>query len=85
MVKGVTTMTNQKVWDATKVGTWLDAKFHDEETGEIFLVEFTKEEGEDIEDFIARCQEVADENFSAAKFDCLCSGLEADYLGYDTY
>ena len=78
-------MTNQKVWELTKVGTWLDAKFHDEETGEIFLVELKKEAGEDIEDFIARCQEVADENFSDAEFCGLCSGLEADYLGYDTY
>ena len=78
-------MTTQQVWECTKVGEWLDAKFYDEETGEIFLVEWKREEGEDIEDFIQRCQDTADENFSDARFVCLCSGLEAEYLGYDTY
>ena len=78
-------MTTQQVWEITKVGEWLDAKFYDEETGEIFLVELRKEDGEDIEDFISKCQEVADDNFSAARFCNLCSGLEAEYLGYDTY
>ena len=78
-------MTTEQVWECTKVGEWLDAKFHDVETGEIFLVEWKKEEGEDIEDFIARCQETADENFSNAQFCGLYSGLEAEYLGYDTY
>ena len=78
-------MTTQQVWDTTKIGTWLDAKFQDEETGEIFFVELKKEDGEDIEDFIQRCQDTADENFADARFCCLCSGLEAEYLGYDTY
>ena len=78
-------MTTEQVWECTKVGEWLDAKFHDVETGEIFLVEWKREEGEDIEDFIQRCQDTADENFSDARFVCLCSGLEAEYLGYDTY
>ena len=78
-------MLNELVWFKTKVGEWLDAKFYDEESGEIFLVELKKEDGEDMEDFIARCQEVADENFEAPQFCGLCSGLEADYLGYDTY
>ena len=78
-------MTNEQIWGMTKVGEWLDAKFYDAESGEIFLVELKKEEGEEMEDFIARCQEVADENFDAPVFCNLCSGLEADYLGYDTY
>ena len=78
-------MTNERIWEMTKVGEWLDAKFYDEETGEIFLVELKREDGEEMEDFIAKCQEVADENFSEAEFMSLCSGLEADYLGYDTY
>ena len=78
-------MTTQQIWECTKVGEWLDAKFYDVETGEIFLVEWKREDGEDIEDFIARCQETADENFSNAQFCGLCSGLEAEYLGYDTY
>lgn len=78
-------MTNEQIWDLTKVGEWLDAKFYDKESGEIFLVEWKKEEGEEMEDFIAKCQETADENFECAQFVALVSGLEADYLGYDTY
>ena len=78
-------MSNERIWELTKVGEYLDAKFYDKESGEIFLVELRREDGETIEDFIARCQEVADENFSYACFTALCSGLEADYLGYDTY
>lgn len=78
-------MTTQQVWECAKVGEWLDAKFYDEETGEIFLVEWKREEGEEIEDFINKCQKTADENFSDARFCGLCSGLEAEYLGYDTY
>ncbi len=78
-------MLNELVWFKTKVGEWLDAKFYDEECGEIFLVELKKEDGEDMEDFIARCQEVADENFECAKFVTLLTDDDADYLGYDTY
>lgn len=78
-------MTNEQIWEQTKVGEWLDAKFYDAESGEIFLVEWKKEEGETMEDFIAKCQKTADENFEAPVFCDLCSGLEAEYLGYDTY
>lgn len=78
-------MTTEQVWELTKVNDWCDAKFYDEETGEIFLVELRKADGETIEDFIARCQDIADENFSDARFYGLCSGLEAEHLGYDTY
>ena len=78
-------MSNERIWELTKVGEYLNAKFYDKESGEIFLVELRREDGETIEDFIARCQEVADENFSYACFTALCSRLEADYLGYDTY
>ncbi len=78
-------MTTEQIWENTKVGEWLDAKFYDAATGEIFLVEWKKEEDESLEDFIARCQETADENFDYACFVCLCSGLEAEILGYDTY
>ena len=38
-----------------------------------------------MEDFITKCQVTADENFESARFVALVSGLEADYLGYDTY
>ena len=78
-------MTTQQVWENTRVGEWLDAKFYDKETGEIFFVELKKEDGEDIEDFINKCQEVADENFDVAEFCGLYSDDEAEYLGYDTY
>ena len=78
-------MTNEQIWEQTKVGEWLDAKFHDAESGEIFLVEWKREEGEAMEDFIAKCQKTAEENFDAPQFCNLCSELEAEYLGYDTY
>ena len=73
------------VWETTKVGEWLDAKFYDEESGEIFLIELKKEDGEEMEDFIAKCQEVADENFSDAHYLELISSEEAEILGYNTY
>ena len=78
-------MTTEQIWENTKVGKWLDGKFHDAETGEIFLVEWKKEEGESLEDFIAKCQETADENFDCARFVTLITDAEGDCLGYDTY
>lgn len=78
-------MSNEQVWETTKVGKWLDAKFYDEESGEIFLVELKREDGEEMEDFIVKCQEVADDNFDNARFVALISEAEADCLGYDTY
>ena len=68
-----------------EAGEWLDCEFIDEETGEVFFVELQKEEGEDAEDFIAKCQEIADENFSDARFNRLVDPEEAETLGYDTY
>lgn len=78
-------MSNEQVWETTKVGKWLDAKFYDKESGEIFLVELKREDGEEMEDFIAKCQEVADDNFDYTVFVALISEAEADCLGYDTY
>ena len=78
-------MTNEMIWGTTKVGEWLDAKFYDRECGEIFLVELKKEDGEEMEDFIAKCQEVVDENFDYAVFDELVDEETAEILGYDTY
>lgn len=78
-------MSNEQIWETTKVGEWLDAKFYDKESGEIFFVELKKEDGEEMEDFIAKCQEVADENFDDARFLGLVDGETADILGYDTY
>ena len=67
------------------IGAWLDCEFIDNETGEIFLVESRKGDGEDVEDFIATCQEIADDNFDDAKFCRLVDPEEAEFLGYDTY
>jgi hypothetical protein len=78
-------MRNETIWENTRVGEWLDAKFYDKESGEIFFVELKKEEGEEMEDFIAKCQEVADDYFDYAVFDELVDQETADILGYDTY
>lgn len=78
-------MTNETIWETTRVGEWLDAKFYDRECGEIFFVELRKEEGEEMEDFITKCQEIADENFDYAVFDELIDQETAEILGYDTY
>ena len=78
-------MSNESIWETTSSGEWLDAKFYDRESGEIFFVELKKEEGEEMEDFIAKCQEVADENFDYAVFDELVDEETAEVLGYDTY
>lgn len=77
--------TNEEIWNETRDGEWLDCRFQDEETGETFFVELKKEAGEEMEDFITKCQEVADENFSCAEFDGLVDGDTAEILGYDTY
>ena len=78
-------MSNKLIWETTSVGEWLDAKFYDRESGEIFLVEFKKEDGEEMVDFITKCQEVADDNFDYAVFDELIDEETAEILGYDTY
>ena len=78
-------MTNETIWETTSVGEWLDAKFYDRECGEIFFVELRKEAGEEMEDFITKCQEIADENFDYAVFDELIDQETAEVLGYDTY
>lgn len=78
-------MIDEMIWETTRVGEWLDAKFHDRESGETFFVEFRKEAEEDIEDFIQKCQAVADENFDYAVFKELVDEETAEMLGYDTY
>ena len=78
-------MTNEQIWETTKVGEWLDAKFYDRESGEIFLVELRNEDGEEMEDFIAKCQEVADDNFDYAVFMHILTDEDGEILGYDTY
>ena len=78
-------MRNETIWETTSVGEWLDAEFYDRESGEIFFVELRKEAGEEMEDFITKCQEIADENFDYAVFDELIDRETAEVLGYDTY
>lgn len=78
-------MIDETIWGITEIGEWLDAKFYDEESGEVFFVELKKEDGEEMEDFIAKCQEVADDNFDCAVFVELVDGETAETLGYDTY
>ena len=79
------TVEEQELWKVMQVGDWLDVLFEDEETGERFFVELQKEDGEDIEDFIVRCQEIADENFSNAQYIELVDSWYAEDIGYDTY
>lgn len=79
------TRQEKELWEKAKVGEWLDVMFEDEETGETFFVELKKEDGEDIEDFISKCQEVADENFSDAHYLELMDNATAEIFGYDTY
>lgn len=78
-------MTTETVWACAATNEWLDAKFYDRECGEIFFVELRKDAGETMEDFIARCQKIADENFDCACFVELVDQNEAEILGYDTY
>ena len=77
--------TNKMIWDITEGGEWLDSNFVDEESGEVFFVELQREDGEEMEDFIAKCQEVADDNFDSAIFLGLVDGETAEMMGYDTY
>ena len=68
-----------------KAGEWIDCEFIDDETGEVFFVEEKKEEGGSAEDFIARCEEIAQDNFDCPEFQRLVDPEEAEMLGYDTY
>lgn len=78
-------MANEMIWETIKGGAWIDGEFLDYETGEVFFVELQKEDGDTAEDFIAKCQEVADVYFSDAEFVRLVDKEEAEMLGYDTY
>ena len=69
----------------TKIGDCLCVEFVDNDSGELFFVEAERQEGEDIEDFITKCQEVADEEFSDAEFLGFILFDDAEKLGYDTY
>ena len=77
--------TTEEIFEGAAIGEWLDCQFTDNESGETFFVELQKEDGESVEDFIAKCQEVADEYFSDAEYDCSSDNETAEVLGYDTY
>ena len=76
---------DKAVWDNTPTGEWLDASFSDNESGEFFFVELRKASGEDMEDFIARCAEIAADNFDDPCYVRLYDSGCAEALGYDTY
>ena len=76
---------DKAVWDNTPTGEWLDASFSDNESGEFFFVELRKQSGEDMEDFIARCAEIAADNFDDPCYVRLYDSGCAEALGYDTY
>ena len=79
------TKADLNTWAATATNEWLDACFYDDESGELFFVELRKDKGEEMEDFIARCNEIATENFDAPTFIKLVDSGSAETLGYDTY
>ena len=77
--------TREQVWNAAKVGDYLDCKFLDYETAEVFLVESQKRPNDTLEQFIERCTAIANENFSDACLIGVISQDVAEQLGYDTY
>ena len=72
-------------WNDTKCGEYLDCKFYDNETGEVFFVEEQKKEGEEYADFVNKCEEIAQENFDYPEFLGLYTQEDAELLGFDTY
>lgn len=75
----------EQVWETAKVGDYLDCKFLDYETAEVFLVELQKQPNDTLEQFIERCTAIANENFSDACLIGVISQDVAEQLGYDTY
>lgn len=78
-------LDNKTIFETTPAGEWLDARFQDDECGEIFFVELRKEGGETMEEFVERCREIANENFEAPVWIDLVDQKDAETLGYDTY
>lgn len=59
---------NEKIFSETNVGELIGCKFEDKETLEEIIVMEPKEDGEGVEDYIAKCQEIADEHLSDTTF-----------------
>ena len=68
----------------TNARKYIDFLFHDNATGEDFLVELQMD-GSELEDLLAQAQEIADENFSDAEFQEVVSEEDAEMMGIDTY
>ena len=64
-----------------------DCVFYDGKSGETFLVELNKREGETAYDFADRCAKIAFQNFdeSTLVFEEMVTCETAEMLGYDTY
>lgn len=75
----------KELYNEAKVGEWLDCLFEDVDSGEQFLVERKKEEGETAVDFVNACSQEALEYFERVEFLRLMDNKEAEVLGYDTY
>ena len=75
----------EQVWETAKVGDYLDCKFIDDETAEVFLVESQKRPNDTLEQFIERCTVIANENFSDACLIGVIAQDVAEQFGYDTY
>ena len=69
------------------VGKSHDCVFYDDESGETFLVELNKKEGETAYEFADRCAKIAFQNFdeSTLMFEEMVTCETAEMLGYDTY
>lgn len=69
------------------IGESHDCVFYDDESGETFLVELDKREGETAYDFADRCAKIAFQNFdeSTLVFEEMVTCETAEMLGYDTY
>lgn len=82
-------LTSYEIEDFNKlpVGESHDCVFYDDESGETFLVELNKREGETAYDFANRCAKIAFQNFdeSTLVFEEMVTCEEAELYGYDTY
>jgi hypothetical protein len=75
--------TDRNIFNATKVGEWLDCLC--ESDGEEFLIELKREENETLEQFIAKCLDSVADTFEEIEFIRICDAIEAEVMGLDTY
>ena len=79
------TKRDYRLYDAAKVGEWIDCNFLLTD-GEEVLVELKKKEKETIEMIIARCEQKLEGNDLEVE-ECygLVDGILAEMMGLDTY